>query len=224
MHGPVTVPEAGRRGSRDERIGELVYEEGGGSGPGIEANMQAISCRRPNLGDGMILVVASAIALGITRQVEPPPYLVNLGPTFGATFAVQKWGLPWLVALAWAVMTIRLRRPRPSLRRIWRQPGAVGLAMAVVSSLYAGILILGRSLKLAFFGYPSGLSVSWSVGNYLAMMINAGGMLIAGSWLALALTRRLRRERGWIDGLGFLIAIAWVVADLALTTFRMIFL
>src|SRR4051812_6071543 len=92
--------------------------------------------RRPNLGGGMILVIASAIALAMTRQIdEPPYYLSDALALLRVVFAVEKWGVPWLVTLAWAAMTIRLRRPRPSIRRLWRQPGAIAMLMATLASL-----------------------------------------------------------------------------------------
>ncbi len=180
--------------------------------------MREESERRPSLGDAMIVVVASALALSITRYVvaEPTP-LGEGGPAaYRAAFAIERWALPWLLTLAWAALAIRLRRPRPAIRRVWRQPGAVGSVLAAVASLYAGMLMLARRLKAAAFG-QSVMSLTSDGHLYLGMTFFYGGAMIAGGWISLVLSGRFRRRDGWIDGLGIAVGTAWIVADVALT-------
>lgn len=186
--------------------------------------MQASSCRRPNVGDGMILVIAAAVALGTSRQVgELPIWLVGGSRSSEIVFYLKKWGLPWFVTLAWAALAVRLRRPRPLLRRVRRQPGAVASCMTILASIGVGLLAVGRHFWLAQFRMELMFGVASMISSfplqptyYLQMIVEHGGTLIAGSWIGLLLAGRFRRERGWIDTFGIAVGAAWIVTALAL--------
>jgi hypothetical protein len=49
------------------------------------------------------------------------------------------------------------------------------------------------------------------LGDYFDLSLIQAGPMIAGAWIALRLTGRLHRERGWIDGLGTLVGALWVL-------------
>ena len=70
--------------------------------------------RRLTLLDVMILVAATAIALALARATVSP-----VQPDGEAI--VVAWA--FLTPLSWAVLLLRLKRPRPGLRRLTSRPG-----------------------------------------------------------------------------------------------------
>src|SRR5690242_12341334 len=74
-------------------------------------------CRPPALLDAMVLVAATALALALVKRLD--------GPLWGGCPAPVAKELPCLLVGTATVLVLRLRRPRPSWRRLMRQPGAV---------------------------------------------------------------------------------------------------
>jgi hypothetical protein len=190
--------------------------------------MKPGTCRRPNLGDAMILIVAAALAMAITKQVDARPPFDLIGQdiisAFGsrsmeATLWFVKWISPWLVTLAGALLVIRCRQPRPRLRRIWRQPGALASTLGILALIFVGLVSLGRPAFLFFIlllgSFPGpNTHPPMRLADILGEATSYGGTLILGSWITLALAGRFRREPGWIDGLGILVGSCWITAHL----------
>jgi hypothetical protein len=91
-----------------------------------------------------------------------------------------------------AFLVIRLRRPRPPLRSLIRQPGTVA-AMAAVFGLF---WVTGW-LQLMF---PDRIS------SETGAAIAAGGT-VAAAWIVLSFSGWGRAEPGWIDCLGRLLGV-----------------
>ena len=151
------------------------------------------------------------------ERYAPPDQLIEV-PTF-ATEMVW-YGDDLLVPASCAWLVIRFLRPRPDLRRLFRQPGMIAVASAL------GYLVLGNlswlmdivvatlsgSMKernsldqidpwdFLTVWSPLGHSPQWGV-----------GYAVLTSWALLALGRRCRRERGWIDATGTAIGVGWVL-------------
>jgi hypothetical protein len=190
--------------------------------------MQSGSCRRPNLGDAMILVVAAALAMAITKQVDAWPRFDVIGQDVigafnaqatEATLWVAKWISPWLLTLAGALLVIRFRQPRPRFRRIWHQPGALASTLGILALIFVGLVSLGRPTFLFFIlllgSFPGpNTNPPMRLADILGEATSYGGTLILGSWITLALAGRFRREPGWIDGLGILVGSCWITAHL----------
>jgi hypothetical protein len=93
----------------------------------------------------------------------------------------------FLFSMTPAYFLVRLRRPRPPLRMLLRQPGTVaGLAMVFG-------LFWGTGCLLALF--PE------KVDSMTAAPAAIGGAVAVG-WGILALSRHWQAERGWVDRLG----------------------
>jgi hypothetical protein len=164
--------------------------------------MRPGSCRPLQISDLMILVLATAGGLFLVKQVSPN--YAGGGPiVLWVEDWMRTWITPWLSMMSMAIFVIRLRRPRPRLRRILRQPGAVAAVMALASLGYIGLLTLGRVAVRGDLRNP--------LGDYFDLSLIQAGPMIAGAWIALRLTGRLHRERGWIDGLGTLVGALWVL-------------
>jgi hypothetical protein len=104
---------------------------------------------------------------------------------------------------------------RPRLARIMCQPGAVACVTAVTFSVTTS-LVSWPIRNLAFLSVPKIPSLlsqaERSSLTFAICRLNVGiGYAVFASWLILAMGRRWRPEPGWIDRLGRLMGIAWIV-------------
>jgi hypothetical protein len=167
--------------------------------------MESESCRRFTLADGLISIAAVAAGLGIAT-FHADLHRRDMG-NFDAVSAVDLTlkSIYWTALLMMiALIPMRLRRPRPPMRRVRRQPGfiacvAVGLATAFV------ILDWAPSV----FGAHS----DWFVAKFLSIISSARtiGPIVATAWLVLGLSGRWQCESTWIDRLGRILGIAWII-------------
>ena len=105
-----------------------------------------------------------------------------------------------LVGLTLAFVAVRLRRPRPPLRTLLRQPGAVAVP-AMVFGLFWGTGLL-------LYAFPGGSSDSFT-----AAPIATGGS-VAVAWGVLAVSRRREPEPGWVGHLGRVLGGVSILAAL----------
>src|SRR5947209_564830 len=100
--------------------------------------------------DGMLLVAGAAIAIALMRLY----FVNNYTGFFGGlertpdNFVYVRWIMGeaadfsclWLTALTPVVFFIRLRRPRPAIRRLLLQPGATASFAVVVVVVFGAIM------------------------------------------------------------------------------------
>lgn len=191
----------------------------------------ATSRRRFRLLDAMILVAATAMGLGVVEWVSCasdgelswPAALedwrsIEQSAADGSGInleAVANWGfilalltLPLAVSWTAALTFIRLLGPRPSLSRVARQPGFAATGAATLALLFAGLQGIGVALT---FGWQAALELIIVQGSFLLVMTSPGPA-VAAAWLMLAVTRRWKAERSWIDRLGRAVGVCWLVA------------
>ena len=176
--------------------------------------MPSQSQRRFVLADAMILIVATAIGTALVRtylldiMASMPRRGIWMPPnprirTQIAMRAVLLAGVPLLAVWTVALLLLRLRRPRPRLRRLFRQPGAIACAVVMLAvPLDAPWMVL-----IFNTGY-------WDTYNAANIIVNhvGGGYVVLGGWSTLALSGRWRAEPSWIDRAGRIIGVAWIVA------------
>lgn len=185
--------------------------------------------RGPGIADLLWLVAATAAAMGFY-----PVFLGWHGPQFNTpgkvildmkqrgpvwfpihvTFWVQ---LASIFLLAWtlALVPIRLRRPRPPFHRLLRQPGAVAV-LATVAAVVASLACWGLLALPTLFG--SRIFVDSMVSQFYPIpfrafnfLLTAVGHSVLAAWSVLALSRRWRPERSWIDRSGRALGVGWIV-------------
>jgi hypothetical protein len=163
-------------------------------------------CRRFTLGDALILVAALAVGCALARLAylewrqqygrRPIPTAYRLSASIELGQALAFW---MVTALTLAYWPLRLRRPRPTLGRVMRQPGATACGMAPF--FLAELLLLaardgdGSIPMLGIAGLGSlftgtGVAVGWSL----------------GWWWGPA-----RAEPGWIDAMGRALGACWMI-------------
>ncbi|MDR3639463.1 MAG: hypothetical protein P4L84_37025 [Isosphaeraceae bacterium] len=158
------------------------------------------ACRRFTILDGMVLIVAASVwLLGLratSRSVaETWERLHQQGLTPISRpdmWVVHIYGL--VVAgvgiLTVTFLVIRVRQPRPALRQLIWQPGM--MACTIISTLIPMLAVVtGRRSAPVFW-----------------LLMSAS---VASAWLAAWSFGRLRPEPGWIDRLGRVIGICWIV-------------
>jgi hypothetical protein len=176
--------------------------------------------RRFTLLDAMILVAATACGLAVDgglnaliRSTNGLDSMDLLGALFGDRDYPELAGLLMLmtmpVAAAWtlALIPLRLLKPRPSLRRLARQPGwmaacAFAVALAFSSAVFGGLVAVIDRTQSFVMMVTVGLSPLLAVGFASA---------IVATWLTLILGRHWRPERSWLDRSGRALGVFWIV-------------
>ncbi len=182
-------------------------------------------CRKFTLADGMILVAGSALALASGRLFfsDPIVHLIEWLPRLCGNAAAHRsdlfehlpvffanirfplihtlWFSCRLVQLSLLGFTptffvLRLRRPRPVLRELLRQPGT----MAGLAIVFGWVGVSGYLDYFLFFKSHGYLRVPTGIGGTVAIV-----------WVTLVLSRRWQREPGWIDPIGRSLGYAAIV-------------
>jgi hypothetical protein len=169
--------------------------------------MRPAKDRNLSLTDVMILVAATALGCslvswaGVKAVVEQGNYLkyrYNYSVAFGLVVN------PVWLTLTFAALIIRLRSPRPSFRRLARQPGLVA---SLSVSLAAPISLAIFLLEASNFRWRLGMPIP---SNYFGRLPFVMSWVVFGAWLALALNRRWRPVPSSIDRLGRLLGAGWL--------------
>lgn len=160
----------------------------------------AIGDRRSlSIADGMIAIAAVAVAMVLVRATLP------IDPGSAGRGRLLMTGMMllanFLAPLSFAIVAIRLRRPRPPFRRLARQPGFAAClaasAACVVVAILLGILRV-TSPKDDAVGF-------WMMASYFIPFA------VLGAWVTLAAAGRWRRPApGGVERLGWLIGWAWL--------------
>ncbi|MFO0887763.1 MAG: hypothetical protein U0790_01310 [Isosphaeraceae bacterium] len=123
------------------------------------------------------------------------------------------WPCPMLLSWSLALCVLALPRLRSGRRRFRPGPGAIAALASVLA-----FLALGTTFPRFLFWYamaPGGWVMEHHWLSWWAMacfaLPRAAGLAVAVSWLTLALCGRWRPDRGWLDRLGRLLGVCWIV-------------
>ncbi len=179
--------------------------------------MRGTCGRRFNVADALILIAATALAIAATRTEfvwpvpsEPPrSYSAWLNWIRWCLYLVSYFVATWSMAF----LILRLRQPRPALRRLVRQPGMVACTAA---SVVLGI----RLINLLTVGCVVGIDLSKPTGwDYVSSMWTGDesvlipseiGCAVAAAWTIQIIGGRWRPEPCWIDRAGRLLGAFWI--------------
>ena len=205
--------------------------------------MPAPRCRPFTVLDGMILVAATAVglAIGLSMRseayhlsngsigigewpsIDPPDYSGGLlhWKTYRETHRLLQQvageSTPLMFPWTLAVLGLRLRRPRPTLRRLARQPGFAACASVAMMAVVGFLGHLSSTLEPMTWG--DGFRFRWWLElinfreTYLTLDASYPALLsvaVASAWALLALGRMARPEPGWLDRAGRVLGAYWV--------------
>jgi len=112
---------------------------------------------------------------------------------------------PWTVLL----IVLRMRSPRPSWRRIWRQPGMAACLAALLGWCWSGLaLILAIDVGYVARSRRTNSLEDWAR-RYLAdEVFMYVGLAVAAAWTVQFFSGQWRRSADWIDVMGRLWAFS----------------
>jgi hypothetical protein len=163
--------------------------------------------RRLSVLDAMILVAATAMGLAGIRACSPAFYSYQYTPITPPPWlnwlavVLSNWAFyvsPLPAAWTLAAMVLRLRSPRPPMRRLMRQPGAVAVLAATM------LVLIGVVHYLLDLHNPSLHDIPY---QYTSFSLGCG---VGSAWWILALGKRWRAEPSWIDRFGRALGAYWV--------------
>ena len=157
--------------------------------------------RRFSILDAMILIAGMAVALATLKLVPPEE-----APSNGTQEVLRSWVNEsfslCLYGPTMALLLVRLRKPRPTMRRLIRQPGFAAIVAVLTSSVFyhaAGLMEWSHSKsELYDILFIAPVAIEKSVPAILI------------TWSSLLITRRWRPEPSWIDRMGRLLAVLWI--------------
>lgn len=168
--------------------------------------------------DALVLIAATALGLlGSVSIYNGPFYSGNSYLAFDIRY-LRRWdsilsyldhysfvASPCLMAWTFALSVLALDQRRSPLKRIARQPGVVA-CWAVSLSLSIAVLLeamswLHRGAEFADF-------MDWG----LPSAFRPAGCSVVSAWVIGAASRTLRLEPNWLDRLGRLFGVLWIIA------------
>jgi hypothetical protein len=155
----------------------------------------------------MILVASIALSISWYRAVwsggRVTAFLGQISELRIKVSEIESLTVEGLIPLTIACLCLRLRQPRPALRRIARQPG-------FLACWAASIPILLHAMADLAVGILRDDDLRSTLARMEWQATSCCGYIVAGVWGALALGGRWRAEPGWIDRLGIGIGLAWI--------------
>jgi hypothetical protein len=190
---------------------------------------KAMKHRPFRLSDAMMLVIAVAVGLWRNQVVW---YAAFPWTTVKLHFSVEYaliLVMPHVAATTVAVVAMRMTKPRPSFRRLGRQPGAVAClvasaALLLIALWFATTMMTGRALTFSqnVTRLPGGSVIASGgvlrfpdTGRWLIVYGDRVGFTVAGAWLYLSLAGLWRSESTWIDRLGRAMGWLWIILAVA---------
>jgi hypothetical protein len=191
---------------------------------------KAMKHRPFRLSDAILLVIAVAVGLWRNRVVWYSAFpWTKVKLHFSVEYALILV-MPLVAATTVAVVAMQMVKPRPSFRRLGRQPGAVAClvasaALLLIALWFATTMITGRALefsqnvtRLSNGGVraSAGVLKFRDTGRWLNVYGDRVGFTVAGAWLYLSLAGLWRSEATWIDRLGRAMGWLWISLAVAL--------
>jgi hypothetical protein len=190
----------------------------------VMAGAEPIGQRPFRIADAMVLIAVLFVALAWDRAegLDALGFLFRLGSMIWPPYSL--WNLlfhsaevalmlvPFLVVGSLSVLALRLQQPRPALRPLLLQPGAVACALATLVIVPAGMIVLSTHF---FSGRP--LASAWArivddvKPEKLTVVAVLIGLSVAVAWIVMRAKGQWRPEASWIDRLGRLVGWGWML-------------
>ena len=177
--------------------------------------------RRFTIADGMILIAALAAGLAWSARAWAG-FQKTMPRPAGSLLWFREWAvlilvmaLPSVMFSTIAVATLRVVRPRPSWLRISRQPGMIA-SFVTLFALAISLPPIGIGIAIIMSRQPPDpdfwRDLPGNLLEVLAMAAPAAGFAIIVAWTVLAVQRRWRCERTWIDFAGRMLGVVWILS------------
>lgn len=173
--------------------------------------MTIASRRRFTPVDGFILVAATLVGLVLVWAVWPDLASIarySWRPRARMSIRAYESSIVAPILTAWtiAIIALRLRTPRPRPGTLAREPG--------VAACLAALIAISTELLWALaieIGVPDR---GWRSRFVFQPVCEGAPYAIAGAWLAIAMIGRWTAASNWVDRLGRIIGLLWMIAFL----------
>jgi hypothetical protein len=188
----------------------------------VDGGMQSSATRKFTLFDAMVMVAATAVAfIPIRLRYNDQLMRLSLQEYIWAQWSVGLfgWGLNLsasVLVVAWgaALCFLRLRRPRPRLVRICRQPGMAACFAVVAATIYS---FTQYGMLMWFYHYNGKLEWSKALDGlrseaHWSTFTGWVDMSVPLVWLVLWSGKACRLEASWIDRTGRVLGVYCTIA------------
>jgi len=186
--------------------------------------MDKLARRKFGLLDAIVLVLATAAAMAATRHWWPDYFEVFRpgGEAYKENVVNLMYRVRYLLYsiayffASWtlAYLFLRLRRPRPTVRLLTRQPGMVACSTAaiILSLRLVNLAIIFIVYVVWVRAEPALGWLSWwfQDAGELPLIPSEMGCGVAAAWIIQAVGGRWRPEPSWIDRMGRVLGMFWI--------------
>ncbi len=180
--------------------------------------------------DAVLLVSSAAIGLGLFELMHRSLFRGWIWITDIGVPKVRTWStmeavvtlsditvflLPVIMPWTFLLVVLRMRAPRPSWKRIWRQPGMAACLAALLGCCWTlVVLFLATNVHRVARASKTITPDLWAqkyLSDELFMYI---GLAVAAVWVVQYLSGRWRRSADWIDVMGRIVGVFWILIGL----------
>ncbi len=176
--------------------------------------------RKFTLFDAMVIIAATAVGFVPIRYLYDE-ILVNSGPEDWTLESIYVFAMlastltaPILITWSAALWVLRLRKPRPKLWQVYRQPGMIACTVILTGTLIfliKLIVLIGYEAFQTPIGWRDLPDFSQLPSRVWGECFDAIEICVPVVWIVLWLGRVWRSERSWIDRAGRVLGIYCVV-------------
>ena len=186
--------------------------------------------RKMTLLDAILLVGSAAVGLGLFELshrtlFKGQIWLVDQGLPNTQTWSTMQvivtcsditvFIIPVVAPWTFLLLVLRMRQPRPSWPRIWRQPGMAACLAAVLGWLWTLVpLLLAMNVGSVARSRRIITPEDWAqryLGDEVFMYV---GLAVWATWIVQYMSRRWRKPADWIDVMGRIVGVLWIVIGL----------
>ncbi|MCA1686771.1 MAG: hypothetical protein LC745_12540 [Planctomycetia bacterium] len=186
--------------------------------------MTSPTTQRFTVTDGMVLIAATALGLAAVRELSRLALSTFGTDAFCSDLVDLSYSVAFCLSLAWtfALLLLRLRRPRPGRRDLFRQPGfAACVAVTLTATLHVMRTLTDAAYSVVKDSMMFRNFLSVSVASKCIDNLDEVGLVFApvvlSVWTIQGLAGVWEPEASWIDRGGRILGLFWVasVAGLA---------
>jgi hypothetical protein len=191
---------------------DYEMDEVSGSPETSGGRMRPSAQRKFTLVDAMVLVAALGVALVPMRDLYgrvadstfPLEETEGRSPDYYFSWAAGTCAFlrPLVITSSAALWLARLRRPRPSIHRVFRQPGMAAMTAVLASFIVEVLQLLTDLLNERLLGGEVITGDSLWLDGVVHLQQLCPGKAVLAVWIVLRLARLWRAERSWIDRAG----------------------
>lgn len=188
--------------------------------------------RWPSLGESMVLIAATGVGLATLQAVigaipGGSTFLLGLRPitppggwtadaliVAGTDLLITP--LPFVGAWSPVLLLLSLRYPAPARRRAFGRPGLTACLAATFGMVLAFVVMLATAgIGVLVEGALRRGPIGWLLLLCFEDLLVYAGVAVASSWATLAASGRWRPQPDWIDRMGRVVGVIWLVCGLA---------